>query len=387
MTITHNGSALSEDKKAELMSGFGIAQPGRFSMAIRALKAGRRTRPVIALGMGDSNMTAQGAGTGTNGLVGARALGPWVQVKTYAPSIAGLAVSTNSIIGDGNQTDVPINSWDPRINLGATTPWTTAVRESIAGRFFDGAVGSDDLTLTFDAGTNRVELYFPQYTTGYSASVGVYASDGTQVGTFSNTAGANAVTAAQFTSTKFADGIVRIRNLSGASPARVFGGIGWDFAAPGIILATISSSNARWSYASGTANPWSGSGILNAIKPDLVYSALSINDIANGTALATLNSEMSSSASIITRYAEWICGTGAPPSVVGMTNGVSQGIEVEMIKVASSYGADYLSMHRYFGDVSGGADWFDWGHQRASGYAKQAEVLAKVLQFRAAGSF
>lgn len=362
---------------------------GAFASAVRAYLAGLRTRPPVIFGIGDSNFTGEGAGIGggtSPKLTDSYPFGPIQQIKSVIPTLAGLTLVNGCFFGDGNVTanSVPINEYDSRITL-ASSGWTIDSSATyIGGRLYVATSGSTGW-LTFNSGVlgaDTVEVHFAiPGASGYGVSVGVYASDDTLLGSY-NCNGTAGVSSVSFTSPKLADGIVKIRNDS-TGTANIGGVMAYKASgSQAIVTQGTRSAATAATFADATA-AYRGVAQLDTIRPDLTIVALTINDIAAGTATGTYNTNLTTVVQKALRWGDVIVATGQPGGTTNYTDNLTWiGIEAEAKKVAAANGASFVSMHKelvsYAAQNALGNTW-DTSHMKASGYLLQSRVFARAI--------
>lgn len=354
----------------------------RLGSAIAARKAGLRTRPPIIMGIGDSNFTGEGAGTGGTALLnGGFAASPMQKILSHLTELGGLPLRNTAFFGEGNSGNnaIPVGLYDTRITLG--TGWDRdASTGPIGGRFIDGQIGSGFLTVNFGSPLDTVEVHYPTNTT-LSAALGVYASDDTLIGTI-NQSGALGISSQQFTSSKFADGIVKFKN-DGAALALISGCICWLSTEKAVIVCQGTWSAATAATYAATTNPWTGLGHMSRIQPDCTIVALTINDINAGTVAATYGTNLATVLAVPALWGDVIVATGAPCNATNWTaNSTWRTLEREAIKAGALYGAPFVSMHNEFGSwATANAQGYFYNnlHMSAAGYSKQAQIFARVL--------
>jgi len=359
----------------------------KLSSALRAHYSGLRARPPVILGIGDSNFTGEGGGdsSGYNYLVNAWANAPMQRIKDYLPTLNGCVLRNTAVFGEGNSgnTGIPVAQYDPRITLGAGWNREGGVGP-IGGQFFICAQGTGGyFQLNFGSMIDTVELHFP-LADGISASVGVYDSANNLIGSYSGQNATNAVGTATFTSATFADGIVKVKN-NGAAQAYMSGMIAYNSTEKSVIVATASWSSGTASNYADVSGGYTGCAQIDAIQPDMTITALTINDIAGGTASATYNTAMAVIAAKAALYGDVLLSTGFPQNHANMIGSPSIGqlLELELSKVASVYNCRTASMHKEFGswtaaDTAGFAR--NSNHQTKAGYARLANAYAQIIK-------
>lgn len=390
MAVTINGSAPSAAQKASLVGAFDLqtGKRSRLKSAMDAWAAGYRTRPPIILGIGDSNFTGEGAGSGgpTN-LNGAFAASPIQQMATALGTLNGNPVRNTMWFGEGNITanGASVALYDPRLTLGSG--WAAdSYSASILGarHLINPTSGSGFLTFNCGSALTDVEVHYPVNTTSLSTSVGIYASDNTLLGSMNQIGGAQGIASLKVTSSKLSDGIVKIRN-DASGTAFIAGMIGWNSAEDAVIVGQGTWSGALVSDINNTIAPWAGTSYIKTILPDLVITGLTINDIVNSTSTTTFASGMTTLMGVISTYADSVLATGAPGGGTNYTSSTHwRDIERELIKVAAAFGSEFVSMHRVFDNYAAldaaGFAYNNVPHLTSSGYAVQASVLAEVVR-------
>lgn len=357
--------------------------------AIRAYAAGLRTRPPIALIVGDSNTTGEGAGIGggvSPKLTGAYAWSVSQQLRDVLPQLAGLRTIGSAFIGEGNVTanSVPVGEYDPRITLAPSGWAPDGSANYLGGRLFVATQGQTGF-LTFASGAvgaDTVEVHFAvPGPTGYGASVGVYASDDTKLGEY-NCNGTASVSSVTFTSPKLADGIVKIRN-DGTGTANVGAVFVYKAGAPQLIITHGSRSAGTAANFADVSAPHRGMGQLDTIRPDLTIVCLTINDIIAATAAGTYNTALTTVVAKALRFGDVIVATGQPAGSANFLSGnAMRDIEVEARKVAAAHGCMFLNMHQELVSqavqAAAGNSW-DVNHFKAGGYRLTAEAYARAI--------
>lgn len=357
----------------------------KLGAAIRAYQAGYRTRPPVIFGIGDSNFTGEGAGTsGAAMLGGAFANSPMQQTATLLGSLRGLPVKKTAVFGEGNSgnNSIAVSAYDPRLTLG--TNWSRfASANTIGGRLLQSTDNSDYLTINFGEAVSNIELYYPTILSGDgpASSVGVYSSNNTLLGTFTNLAGSYSIGALKIAAS-LPDGIVKIKGIT-AGIVYVAGVIAYP--TNSIIIAQGTWSGSKVSDYASTALPMYGVGFLDLIQPDLTVIALTINDIIAGTSASAYNTSLSAIVAKAALTGDVILMTGAPGASANFTaNNTWLTLEQEMQKVAQVYGCETISMHKEFASsaaiVAAGMSYNTTPHLNAAGYAKTAQILASRIR-------
>lgn len=351
--------------------------------AIAAYKAGLRSRPPLILGIGDSNFTGEGAGTGTGTvpkLTGAFANSPVQQIKNYLPTLQGLRVINTAFFGEGNSSNnaTPVAEYDPRLTLGSG--WTpSGSAQVIGGRFFETATTAGDLTINFGERVDVVEVFYLVSATG-STTVNVKSSDNTVRGTFSCNNASSGYSYVTVTNSAFNDGIVKITN-GAANSAYILGVIAYPTNEQVVVLAQSSCSSAKTAdYAATTG--YAGLQPLWVIKPDFMLIQLTINDINGGTVIGTYATNWTTILDLASKFGDVVLATGGIGGGTNYTNGTYRTYETQLYKSAGAYGYPVINMHRRFVSwAASNAEGYEYdnNHRTAAGYAVQAQIFANAI--------
>lgn len=369
-----NSFAIQNSKKNKLYS------------ALRAFIEGLTTRPPVILAIGDSNFAAYGAGDGGTAANNAQSKSPANQILSFISSVNGATLINSGFFGDGNllvNNSIPIATYDPRQNLG--TSWTQhPTNYGLGSKFYIQPTGNSDY-FTFASGligNDTFEIHYPVFG-GLSASVGVYASDNTLIGSFNNTVGSGGLGVSTFTSPKFAiDGIVKIRN-NGGGDGLMFGGFFYSSTQKQIVVIQAPRAGGKVADFSTSSTSWDGVNLLKTLKPSLTYVCLTINDIVAGTTASAYNSALDTIVAAASLTGDVTLMTGVMSNTANWVNGNYQVLEQQMDLVAAKYNADTISMHNEFGSYATAAAagyMYDILHCVAKGYKdKYANRIARNL--------
>jgi len=379
------GSVILDPKTGLPMSFGGGCSRSRLASAASAHKSGLRARPPVIFFGGDSNMMGEGAGDGTGNvgrITNAFKNSIPQKVNSVLPTLLGLPIRNTAVFGDGNAGQYPtstVTEYDSRLTLGSGTQ-RDSTTTTIGCRFFTMSASSGYLQINFGSPIDTVEIYYPTET-NLSASVGVYSSDNTLIGSYSCAAATSALVQT-FTSAKFADGIVKLKNNSGTAVGYLAGAIAYNSNEKSIILAQGAWGGGKAANYADATTAYAGCGFIDVIKPDTSIWALTINDIIAGTATATYNTQLSYIAGKSARYGDLLLATGQPGNHANFLNSVWKDIEFEMYKVAAIYGAGTISMHKEFDSwaaLNAAGLEYDAYHHNAAGYLRQASIFASYL--------
>lgn len=370
------------------------------AMAMRAISAGARTRPIIALGIGDSHFMGYGSGTAVGGQNFGNALinAPFHSLPVEIQNIGEFEVVNTAMWGDCNCSSLVAGSYpqlDPRVTFGSGVS-AHITPTGLGGRLIAMAPTSGYLTINFGRPIDSFELH-AACTSSFSGSVEIYASDDSYVG-YANTFAASAQIKRQlFSSQKFRDGIVKIKNASTTATAYLGGAIAWDSQKKQIIVVNASYSGGKTGDLLSTANPWEGTGFLATIQPDATFIALTINDFLQSTASATYRSNLTTIAEAASLHGSVDIMTGALCASANSSDydrwntgviGTTRGVEIVRAcrDVAASVNGQFLDLHQYYGShpamIAAGYATADYAHQTAAGYAYQRRAIAQMVSRR-----
>lgn len=358
----------------------------RLAHAIRSYKAGTRSRPPLVLYIGDSNGFGEGAGTlvGSYAVGGAYPNGPFQQAANILGNLGGLPVTKASLIGDGNAAFYPsltYNAYDSRVTLGAGWNQDTFTN-TLGARHFIGDPGSGYMQISFGTTLDTCEIHYP-VTTGLSTSFGVYSSDNTLLRTI-NQAGSDSITTATVQSSKFSDGIIKLKNNAGSGQGFLGPLLAWNSAVKSVLFAQAVWSGGVASQMVNDTAPWRSNGYVLTLKPDLTIIQLTINDINAGTSASTWVTQITDLVAKAALYGDVVLATGKPCNAANWTSNENYlQLEREMNKLAAIYGARTISMHSEFSSwAASNTAGYEYNalHQTASGYARQGRVFASVIQ-------
>lgn len=383
-TLGGSGYAVNEIAAATSASPLKQMLP-QLASAIAAYKRGFRTRPPVIMGIFDSNGVPDGAGDGGTHFVNAFGKGPFTQIATLQPTLAGLPLKNTAWLGEGNMSTsafaVGVTTFNPNLILGSGWNRDPAQTFGLGGFWMRAdASAAGYLEYRFGGPISHCEFLTRTSATD-SSSIGVYNSSNTLITSFTSVAGAPGIQKITVANS-FSDGIVKVKN-NAASFFRLGGMIAWNDAVPSIILVNSGFCGSKVADYNVTTSPWDGMGFYPLIAPDATLVSLTINDILAPTARATYNTSLTTMLSTCSEYGSLIVSTGGNGSAAGYSDGTSRGIEAEAKAVASKFSAPFISMHD---------EWVSWAatnaigyeldanHRRAVGYLDQARVYGEAFK-------
>jgi hypothetical protein len=364
------------------MGASGVTRPAALANAIQAHKDGLRARPPIVFGIGDSNTGGNGAGLGTGTvprLAGAQSRGPFMQMKTTQGAVAGLRLCNTSFFGESNVTSggEPVSEYDPRLTLSGG--WTPAGTPSaIGGRWFETPNTSGEFRCAFGERIDTVEIYYIAATG--SPTINVMSSDGTVTGSFS-CAGAAGIGKYTVSSSKFNDGVVRLKN-NAAGAAYLLGMIAYPTNEKVVVLAMGAFEGAGVAAFADTSSPWTGVLPHTLIAPDLTFTQLTLNDTTAGTSASAYGTNLTAIFNTLTLCGDNIFVAGHRGQAANFYNSVGSAIVQKAKTVCASFGVEFIDMGPRFDNwtSSNAAGYqYDANHMTYSGYTKQSIIYAKCM--------
>ena len=264
----------------------GITLPAGLTLAQslpKTRKALARSRSggadVVHLVMGDSTTMGDGAGTGTNGFVGARNRS---LAQCLAREVGGVRYPTSSDSFMGNQllTGVTMAQYDPRLNLGAWAPDNTLIK-TLGGYIFKAASSGATLAFTPVGIFDSFDLYTVGYNGGGQVTVNV--DGGSTLATWTDSASGVFKTTVSCARGTHTINIV----TTNATAVYVHGVICHDSQRPAINVLQCGQSGDNLGQFVNNVGVYNVYGMLTAIAPDIITLNFNINDMRVPTAEAT----------------------------------------------------------------------------------------------------
>ena len=321
---------------------------------------------------GDSNLSGEGAGGGALGFDGAALLG-MADVMS-----ANLGFRHESIFGDQNVTTATsVATWDTRVTLGSG--WAMdAAPSTYGGRFYIAPAASTG-TLTFAPSEmwDKAVIWTPRVSTAATA-LEVYV-DGV-LNTTINQSGVNGFFSTTVTTTLgthtigFKNGTtgqafitgIEFANSTSATPVALKGG--W--------------CAVRFTSLNDNSSPWKNRAALTSIAPDFIVVYCSINDIRDGLAVATYQSQVDNYVLGMRGFADGVLCLGYPPNHANWPT-LGEQYATALKTVASSRGWGFYDSRNVFGADNAAAAAkgfrFDDSHPSLSGHVAFGNALAAKL--------
>ena len=349
--------------------------PSSFALWSAALARGAASPARHAVN-GDSNLSGEGAGGGALGFDGAALLGIPDQIALLAGH------RHESIFGDQNVTTATsVATWDTRVTLG--TGWAAdAAPSTFGGRFYVAPAASAG-TMTFAPSEqwDTAVIWYPKVSTAATALEiyvdGVLNTTINQTGanlfgstTISTTLGTHTIGFKNGTTGQaFVQG-VEFRNSTSATPTTLKGG--WC----AIRFTSLNDTSAAWKNRSS----------LVALAPDFITVYCSINDIRDGLAVATYQSQVDQYVLAMRTQANGCLVLGYPPNHANWPT-LGESYATALKTVATSRGWGFYDSRNVFGADNAAAAAkgyrFDDSHPSLAGH--QAFAAGYVSQLRTWG--
>ena len=253
-----------------------------------AQRVGSPTRIAI---YGDSNACGQGGGTGTNGTIDARK-------NSWPVKMANtLGWQDGSFFGDSNLKAISetVSGYDPRISLGSFSAGSL----SIPGGCFLTCVGASSSNLVFTPATNSdtIKVWYP--TTSSATNSFQIIVDGITKATLSQ-ASANSMKF-ELINVTLGQHVIEIKNI-GSGTCFIMGIETYNSqnASPVLLITSFLGSSLINLSTTSSTSPWTHLSGLLGLRPDVVITHCTINDISSGnptqdslTNITTINHSLS----------------------------------------------------------------------------------------------
>ncbi|WP_425228633.1 SGNH/GDSL hydrolase family protein [Sphingomonas sp.] len=247
---------------------------------------------------GDSTTAGAGGGdpTSTQQLGGARA-NRTAAVLAARLSAAGYPALDNGVVGDnGNKAFVPLPVYDPRVTLGASSPWIADGGQGFAGGNFLFSPGGGTFDFTPAVAVDRFEVVAFNVGGSYSflvdgAAPGTVAAPGATIaGGGVSVPGGNAGFT-RITVTAAAAGIHSLR-VTTSTAAAMRSVMAWANGTYAIDILNHASNGATSADQATAGSNWSNNDSLAFDAPDLTIINLGLNDIGGQVAIAAYRTSL-----------------------------------------------------------------------------------------------
>jgi lysophospholipase L1-like esterase len=373
VTITATGGVISAVGGGTTISDTYIV--GDFSKWTAAKARGASSPARFAI-LGDSNVAAEGAGSGASALNGAWPLG-------FAQSFAGLAsFYSNSFFGDQNvvtSASMSLPTYDARM----TTPsgWTVdtgAGNASIGGRMITAPGGtSGKLKFTPTHNLTKFRFWYPT-NAGLNTAITV-SIDGSLVDTFSEAA-SDSLTHRDYS---VASGSHYIEIGVGATNTGYVVGVETFNGSSTPTFHQLGHCGMKSSDLNNTSAPWRVLSALTTLAYDYLVLYLTINDIASATALNTYYTNIQSSVAALSPTTNGCLLVCYPVNAAGSTNGYADQMAKLLRGLATDYNWSYYDLRSALGHSNTKVNALGWRwddfHPNGSGHSEIASVLFGFL--------
>lgn len=365
---------------------------GAFQIAISAIVAPAPAIQTNMLYIGDSTTAGRGAGTGTLGMDGARALAFPTMVAARLNALS-ITATTESFNQAGNtlsdEAGLMWSNYDPRINRGT---WGSGV--GTVGGAITSSSAASDFTFTPAISVDTFDVYLPILSTttpvpSFQIDAGTtYAVKQTQSGV----GGALRVEHFTFSAGSLASHVLHI-NRTGGNP-QIISGVGSNSTVADIRVINMGIRGiTSGGYAINGGNVYDPLPAMIAFGPNLVtFISLGINDmVAGGNSLAIFSANMQTIITQQLAYGEVILMIPTPiqPSAeVNFTQAQLAGAyatlstnngNLTVIDAPSILGAIYGSSPSVWDAMTAAGQTFDSLHLKATPYQQLGSAIGDVI--------
>lgn len=328
---------------------------------------------VIAIA-GDSLNAGHGAGTGTNGFDGARALAPARHLATLMNRNV-IVTQELAVFGGAGVTAAQVPTYDPRVVMGSGWAPTSA---GFAGAYYLNSTTTDALTFTPTQSFDTIVYWYARNTAYAVFTVDI---DGGAALETVDATGSGAILKRTINVTRGTHAI-NFRRVSGGN-CSILGCTVYDNASGkvvdiwnwGVSGATISTTNA-------TTNPWTSRAAHVAAAPDVLLLDIAMNDWIGGTNLATFEAQYRAYLTSLTAVSDVIIVNPSPRAVANTSLETQRQYESIIKAVQKSFDLPLIDLRALFETqeiASANGLFYDVTHQNALGYALKGELFYRAL--------
>lgn len=342
------------------------------------------TSRALAIGAGDSNEVAAGAGSADGAGTWTVGAAPLSKIKTMGDNLAGVNIPTNwqTFAGMmGLSTIAAVKAWDARLSNMAN--WIVGDL-TIAQRFFQSPSPQTD-PLTFTPTSSAVlDSYKTWFERG--ASRGQFTVTDGGVATTVDCTGVTGFINASGALNGRASGKVLALNRTtfNTNPVHIGETVFFDS-----LTSAVDLVNAGW-YGSktgdwiSTANPWSPLNALVTITPNVVFLTLGANDLNQGVAIGTILANLSTIVTALVAAGIAVVlvheASGSPPTWGTAQNQADLVAGMQLIALAQNIVLmDEDAVLGGFAVANANGDMKDGIHLSAQGCAKIGLARAQLL--------
>lgn len=355
-----------------------------FAAGVASVRAGTTPGPVVI--MGDS--TTMGAGSGSPGLTGARAL-------SYPAVLASLLngyVTTwdGSMIGDqGSQgAGTAFATYDTRWTTGAGWDASCALASLGACTFHFATGAASSLTFTPLQTFDTVTIWYKQIAGNGSFTTNI--DSAASLGT-TNTAGATLLQTVTYSGLSPRGTHTLKINAANDGILDIVAIKTHDSTIAALDLMPAGFYGSKVAGNAGVSGATAPMNVLTALAPILTIVCLTINDSNAPTAIASYTTDLQTIITTAKASGDVILMTGVPSNTTQATNGtLAQFVAVNQA-LAQSNGVTLIDLTRIFGSyaqMNPIIPYFDTLHPTKNGYLYIADIVFRVLApSSSAGSF
>lgn len=327
---------------------------------------------IIAI-VGDSTSAGDGAGTGTNGFVGARPLTPARRMAALLNSTVN--AQEVAFTGDGGIGAVPYASYDPRAVLNSG--WAFNGGLTFGGFYFDNSTTTNALAFTPTQSFDTIVYYYAQ-----SSGRGAFTVD-VDGGAALDTRDANSSTAMvkRTLTTTLGSHTINFKRTSGGG-VDILGVTVYNSAAPVLDIWNLGNSGTTVSSWQSVVNPWAPFNSVPALGADCYIIDLGINDWINSTDPTAFTNSYQA---LITSYKAVgdVILCNPVPRDITLTTAANQSIYANIIKsLAMSNDLPLIDFRNSFEsyEISNPLGiYFNGTHPNALGYNRKGRLMANAV--------
>lgn len=324
--------------------------------------------------VGDSLNAGHGAGTGTNGFDGARALTPARHLATLL-NRNFVPAQEVAVFGGAGVSAGQVPAYDPRVVMGSGWAPTSA---GFAGGYYLNSTTTEALAFTPVQAFDTIVYWYARNTAYATFTVDI---DGGAALETVDATGSGAILKRTLNVAR-GNHTINFKRVSGGN-CSILGCTVYDGATGkvvdvwnlGVAGATISTTNA-------TTNPWTSRSAHVAAAPDVVFLDIGMNDWIGETNLATFEAQYSAYVTALAAVSDVIIVNPAPRAVANTSLAVQQQYEAIIKSLQKSFDLPLIDLRALYETqeiANANGLFYDVTHQNAAGYAAKGDLFYRAL--------
>lgn len=314
--------------------------PDKFPRSRFAMSQVRRgVRDMRVRIIANSTHVGEGAGTGSHGYIGARALNPVSRLVAQAPAALNFKSESFTFCNSNAIAGITLDQYDPRIALGG---WSVQTYQSLGGLLLGASSSSQTVAMT-------PAKAFDHYDVFYLAQTGAALSVNVDGGTNTNFAAGGATVTPTKGTVSVTKGTHTINAISGGTSCFLMGVVPYDSTACGVefINGSISGSTPEDFALAGSNWQPSNALALAAFPVDLEFICLTVNWANLGQSIATEVAKMTTIINArITAGSDVVLVIGTPFNAGGVAN--IPAVSAAVYALADQFGLPVLDLNARF---------------------------------------